>query len=381
MAKTVVEILDNSLDKIAEVRNLYPINQKGDVLRYSKELSDAGECRFRISTKDPILTNDYVKPHAYHVRIKRGKETAWQGVIVDNAQRNRNFVEVVAKQYIWYLSKMLIRRDTEATPGDGLNAFRIFDSGTMGSNVTTLVNNMKTDFGSSHLMSGLTVGTVETPDFPETFAPDYTGAWTFSSTMLLQFDYHPVLYVLQAFGIYSNADFEITDDLVFNFKKVIGTRRYDYSLEYGTRGNIVDYNLPRLGGRMANELVGIAATDDGVILQATQRDSASINEYGLLQEAVAYSDVKNANILKKRLAEQLRFYKNPDSSPMNLVLNENAYPIGQYGIGDVLLVKVKDHSIDYRDWRRIVGMTITVHNTGRETVVIQTNVPREEHLV
>lgn len=381
MAKTVVEILDNGLDKIAEVRNLYPINEKGDILRYSKELSDYGECTLRISTKDPLIATDIIKPHANHIRVKRGSETAWQGVIVDNPQRTRNYIEVRAVQYIWYLSKILIRRDTEAVPGDGLNSFRVFKTGTMASNVTTLINNAVSDFGSNHLISGLTVGTVESPDFPDTFAPDYTGAWTFSDTMQLQFDYHPVLYVLQSFGIYSNADFEITDDLTFNFKKVIGTRRYDYALEYGTRGNIVDYNLPRLGGRMANELVGIAATDDGVILHAAQRDSSSVKEYGLLQEAVAYSDVKNSNILKKRLAEQLRFYKDPESSPMNLILNENAYPIGQYGVGDVLLVKIKDHAIDYRDWRRIVGITITVHNTGRETVVIQTNKPREEQLV
>ena len=381
-ARTKVEILNSSLERIAEVRSLYPINESGDVLEYSKELSDYGAARFRVSTKDPLVqTDDILQPHRYHVRIVRGTEVVWQGAIIDNPQRNKNFVEVKAVQYVWYLSKILIRRDAETTAGDGLDSFKLFNSGTMKTAVTTIINNAASDFGSPHLLNGMTAGTIENPGFPDTFAPDFTGAWTFSSTMQLQFDYHPALYVLQSFGIYSNSDFELNEDLAFNFKKVIGVRRFDYSLQYGTNGNIVDYNLPRLGGRMVNDLTGIAATDDGVILHSNQRDEASVNTYGQLQESVAYSDLKNKNLLRKRLSEQLRFYKDPESSPMNLILDEKAYPIGQYDIGDVLLVKIKDHAIDYRDWRRIVGITVRVHNTGREIMVVQTNVPRDEQLV
>jgi len=53
--RTTVEILNLSLEKIAEVRNLYPINKREDVLRYSKELSDYGTATFRVSTKDPLF--------------------------------------------------------------------------------------------------------------------------------------------------------------------------------------------------------------------------------------------------------------------------------------------------------------------------------------
>jgi hypothetical protein len=48
-ARTSVEILNGSLQKVAEIRNLYPLNSRGMVLRYSKELSDFGDCHFRVA--------------------------------------------------------------------------------------------------------------------------------------------------------------------------------------------------------------------------------------------------------------------------------------------------------------------------------------------
>jgi ribosomal protein L21E len=74
--------------------------------------------------------------------------------------------------------------------------------------------------------------------------------------------------------------------------------------------------------------------------------------------------------------EELQFLKSPDDSPVNVLLNEKAYPLGQYGIGDIVTVKIRDNIIDYEQARRIVGITVTVHNTGREMVVLQTNLPK-----
>ena len=72
-------------------------------------------------------------PTPYHVRIKRGNETVWQGAIVDNTERNRNYVEVRAVEYLFYLDKILIRRDADKpdTDEDESN-FRVFKTGTMG---------------------------------------------------------------------------------------------------------------------------------------------------------------------------------------------------------------------------------------------------------
>jgi len=388
--RTYVQILNRDLDLIAEFRNLYPINEAGMILRYSDELSDYGTCTFRVVTQDPILTEygDILIPHKYHVRIKRGQATVWQGAIIDNVERNKNFIEIKAAQYEYYFDKMLIRRDTSApadadTSTDSWKNYRTFSSGTMASAVTSIINDAIADFGTDHVLGGMTLGTIENPDYPQGFSDAtgtaLTGGWSFTDFISLRFDYHSVQYVLEAFGMYTNADFEITNDLVFNFEKFLGNKQANLTFEYGTFGNIVDYNLPRLGGRMLNSIWGIAAEEDGTILHANQRDESAIGEYGLLMGASAFSDVKTQNELKKRLNEQIQYTKTPEDSPVNVILNEKAYP-SQYGVGDIVTIKVNDHNISFNNPRRIVGVTVTVHNVGREIITVQTNKVRDEDM-
>lgn len=388
--RTTVEILNRDLEKVAEVRALYPINEQGMVLRYSKELSDFGFSQFRLRPQDPIFTQfgDIIEPHKYHVRIKRGGEYVWQGAIVDNPHRTHNYLEIKAVEYEYYLSRVLVKRTSAVSYGGtapsediGLH-YRIFSSGTMLTAVTNLVTEAKAAFGSEHILSGLTLGTIENPDYPKNFttvagAP-LTGAWSFSDSVVLQFDYQSVLYVLRAFGMYANADFRFTPALEFEFKKFLGNKNPGISFVYGTQGNVVDYDIPRLGSRMANDLYGIATDPNGLVLHSNKSDSVSLGEYGLLQDSAAFADVKDKNALNARMAEQLRLTSRPDAAPLNFLLNEKAYPLGQFDVGDLVSAKVKDGAIDYSGVRRIVGTTVNLHNTGRELITVQTNSPRPE---
>lgn len=388
--RTVVEILNRDLEKVAEVRALYPINKAGIVLRYSQELSDYGSCEFRIAAEDRLFDDvgDVIEPHKYHVRIKRGQKTVWQGAIVDNPERTGKFWSVKAHEYDFYLDKVLIKRtrktgygQTEPSEDIGLH-YRVFSTGTMASNVSTILTEAKAALGSTHVLAGMTNGTIENPDYPKNFVDGdgdpLTGAWSFSDDVVLEFDYHSVLYVLKAFGIYSSADFYIDNDLTFNFEKFVGNKNTGMTFEYGPRGNIADYDVPRYGSRMSNDIYGIAADPEGVILHANKRDEQSIRVYGLMQSSQAYADVKGKNPLSARLAEELRLIANPEESPINLTLNEKAYPFGQYGIGDLVTVKINDRTLDFKQSRRIVGITVNLHNTGRELTTIQTNRPRPE---
>lgn len=382
---TVVEILNKSLSKVAEIRNLYPLNKDGMILRYSKELSDYGKCTFRVKSNDPIFDTlgDILIPHTYNVRIKRGGTTVWQGAIVDNTQRNKIFIEVEAYQYLYYLDKILIRR-TSNNPATGAadGIYRIFNSGTMDSAVTTLVNNAITDFGSPHPLAAMTLGTIENPNYPVGFTDGtnaLSGAWSFSSTVQLQYDFQTVYAVIKAFGIYTNSDFEISSSLVFNFKKFLGTKQSSVIFQYDTRGNIVDYSVPRLGRRMVNDLWGIATDTSGRIYHIEQADSTSINAYGKLEDATGFADVKDANFLRLRTAQTLPYTDQPDG-PINVVLNENGYPLGQYDVGDIVTIKIKDNVINVNQRMRVVGVTVNLHNTGREMITVQTNTPRDADL-
>jgi hypothetical protein len=389
--RTVVEILNSSLNKVAEVRNLVPINEQGFILQYSKELSDFGTCRFKVSTRDPIFTEfgDILEPHRYHIRIKRGGVVVWSGVIVDNPSRNKNYVEVKGVEYEYYFDKVLIRRDTVAPSGadttnDSWKNYRTFSSGTMASAVQTMINDAVTDFGTTHAISDLTINNIDNPSYPPGFVDangsPLTGGWTFSDFLSLQFDYHSVGYVLKAFGLYADADYELDENLEFNFQEFIGNKQPHVTFRYGRQGNVVNYDLPRLGGRMTNDMWGIATTPEGVVLNVNQRDEASVQSYGLLQGSAAYADVKDANMLRSRLSEELQFVKSPETSPVNLTVDETAYPAGMYDIGDIVNVEIHDHIISYTSPRRIVGITVTLHNTGRELTVLQTNQPKERDM-
>ena len=384
--RMVVEVLNKDLEKVAEIKNLYPINKEGIILRYSKELSDWGKAAFRMRSNDPVFDDlgDIVQPHTYSVRIKRGASTVWQGVIVDNPQRTKNFVEVTANEYLYYLDKILIRRSSNNPATNAADdLYRIFASGTMATAVTNLVNNAVSDFGANHPLSGMTIGTIENPDYPVGFTNGttaLTGAWNFSTTVQLQFDFHSVFYVVKAFGIYTDADFEIDENLVFNFKKFLGNKHNDIVFQYGPRGNIIDYNAPRLGKRMANTLWGVAADTNGQVYHLKQEDSTSLLANGKLEDVIPYADVKDNNFLRSRLAQDLQFLKTPDDSPLNILLNEQGYPLGQYDIGDIVTVKIEDNVIDYQAPRRIVGITVNLHDTGRELITVQTNRPRDKDL-
>jgi hypothetical protein len=241
--------------------------------------------------------------------------------------------------------------------------------------------------GTNHILSTMTLGTIENPDYPQGLTSDFdssslTGPWSFGDGSesnkgpTVQFDYHTMLYVLQTFGNYSYADFRINYDLTFDFKKFLGKKQQDVlTFSYGNQGNIVDYNAPRFGKRQMNKVTAIATDPNGVILANDQSNQDSINTYGLLEGVAAYSDVKGAGILASRSKAELPLVDTPDESNITIYLNEKSYPLGMYGVGDLVTIKIKDTGIDLTQIRRIVGITVNQHNTGRETIAVQTNRP------
>lgn len=390
--KSIVEILDKDLNKIAEARALYPINEQGTVLSYSKELSDFGACTFRLRPQDPIFTQygDIIEPHKFHIRIREGNSYVWQGAIVDNPHRTHNYLEIRGAEYEFYLGRKLVKRTSAVSYGSvapsediGLH-YRIFSSGTMATAVSNIVTEATAAFGSGHVLSSLTLGTIENPDYPKNFTTaagtSLTGPWNFSDDVVLQFDYQSNLYILKAFGVYASADFRITPDLAFEFKKFLGNKNTGVQFTFGPQGNVIDYDIPRLGSRMTNNLVGIATDPTGLILHSEKSDSVSQAEYGLLEDSAAFADVKDKNALDVRMTEQLRLTSRPDSAPLNFVLDEHGYQIGQYDIGDIITARIRDGAIDYKAPRRVAGITVNIHNTGKKLITVQTNAPRDEDI-
>lgn len=384
MAKAYqIEILDNSGDLVTPVTILAPINKANDTIYLTYRLSNYGELKFRVSTKDPLFetVGDVLEPYRYHVRVLRFGSEIWRGVIINNPQRNNRFVECKAYSYLFLLKKLLIRHDASVTAGDGLDNYKTFSSGTMDTAVTTIVNNAIADAGSNNPVSTFTIGTIENPNYPSNYTDAngaaMTGAWTFSSSLTLQYDYRSPLYVIGSMAQYVGYDFEVTHEKVFNFQDFIGNRVSSKTFRYGAGGNLLDYNLPRYGERMANVLTGVAADFGNQILHIEQSDTVSVGTYGKVHDVAAYIDVKNTNALKSRLNEELRLISTPESE-VHLELNDKAPSLGEYNIGDIITIDIDDGVVQYRNQeRRIVGINLTVSNNGSDQITLITNKPKD----
>lgn len=375
-----VYILNAARERIARIQNLVVLDEQGNVLKYAKQLSNFGFCRFRIGRNDPIWTQygNIAVPWQFGVQVVRGQTVVWQGLIVNNPHRKRNYIDVEAKGYLIRTDRIQIKHDLEEKPGDGKDNYRTFDSGTMSAALTATFQEALAAAGPADVLAGFTIGTLENPTFPGYFtkADDtpLSGPWTFSDDISLQFDYKSVYYAWQAFGVYSNCDFEITDALVFNYLKRIGQEQPNLVFQYGRYGNILDYDSPLKGERTVNDLMGIAADLQGNVLHINQRDEASIGKYGLLQDVQAFLDVKEKNALRVRIQEELRFISTPDSV-LNITLNEKAYPLGQWDLGDTATFRIrdKDKIVNIDEVRRITAYSVAVHNTGKELITVETN--------
>lgn len=382
---TFIEILDSNLNFITRVKSPYPLNKGGTILQYSKELSDFGQCKFRISNYDPAFTTfgDITKPHSYHVRINRNGNYVWQGAIIENSKRTKDFTEVVAAEYVWYLGKILINRSSTGPNGE-TNIYRIFNSGTMSSAVTAVINEVIARWGSTnHALASLSLGTIENPNYPPNMTDGngkkLTGAWSFgngTTAPQLTFDFHSVLYVLKSFGTYSYADFNIDSSLKFNFKKFLGNdHHYDVNFVWGQQGNAVDFNVTRLGQRQVNQIWGIAVDNTGRILNQSQSDETSKKTNGILEGVMAFADIKDQGTLNARVSAELPLVSTVDASADTFVLDEKAYPLGLYDIGDIISAKVNHTAFTYNEIKRIVGISVSLNDTGRELTTVQLNTP------
>ena len=394
--QTSIQILDASLNVITWLKSPFLLDTGGTILSYSKELSDFGQCKFRISSYDTLFKQfgDIFVPHANHIRIVRGQTVVWSGAIIENSKRTKDYIEIVAAEYLWYLNKILVARTSNnpaTNTADGV--YRIFNSGTMAAAVTSFMNETITTLKGTagvHPLSNMTLGTIDNPNYPPNLTNGanppaaLSGAWSFGNGITapqMTFDYQSILYILKSMANVTYADFGIDQNLVFNFKSFFGNNaHYDVNFTWGKHGNAVDFNIPRLGQRMANDLVGIATDNNGLILHAEQTDQTSITTNGLIQTVGAYADVKDQATLNARIQAELPLISNPSDSPMTMVLDEKAYPLGLYDIGDIITVNINHTALTYSAPKRIVGISVALNSTGREITTVQLNTPLPQQL-
>lgn len=374
----VVEVLDRQLQPITRLQNFVPLSDSGNVIEYATRLSNSGTARFRVPTIDPVLTRygDILKPWVNQIRIYRNDTLEWQGFVQDVPGRNKRYIEVKACSYLEEFKKVLVRHDPVTQEGEDT---RTFKSGTMADAITAIVTEAKAS-GTGRIIQGLTTGTIENPVYPQGFVNLSNSSiggqpWTFNNDFMLKFDFKSTLEVLSTLAGYSQYEFELTHDLVFNFKKRFGVDKPEIMFEFSDYGSIEDFEAPLDGKNQANHLVGIAADIENNILKLDPMDQLNIAINGKLDGVAAFADVKNRNVLGTRLNEELRLNSAADTE-LRVILNERAVPYGTYELGDVCSFKIQYGAISVNETREIIGIQVNVHNTGRERIILQTNKPR-----
>ena len=394
-----IQILNSSLQVIGKVIDPLPLGASGNILEFSKELSDFGQCHFRVSSFDPILIQygDIFQPHTNHVRILRHGVIVWHGAIIENAKRSSQYWDVLAAEYEFYLNKIMILRSSIDPNGGGADGvYRIFNSGTMAAAVTAMINEsiatLNTPTNSASPLAGMTVGTIQNPNYPPNMTDAggnlLTGAWNFipyttpNSGLQLTYDFQTVLYAIQQLGIYAYADFYLDSNLVFNFvtfkgNNLSGHVNFIFNVDpHKSNSNIIDYSIPRLGQRQTNDIIGVATDTNGSILHDEQTDQASITKYGLLQGVAAYTDIKDQGILDVRIQAELPLVSTLNSTNATVVLNQSsAFPLGQWDIGDIVTVQIYNNGVNFNKIMRVVGVSVAVGDTGRELTTCQLNTP------
>lgn len=394
MIGTQLQILDSSLTPITYIQDPMPLSGSS-LFTYSVELSDFGQCKFRVSSYDTMFATygDILQPHQNHIRIIRDDTIVWSGAVIENSKRTAEFVEVVGATYEWYLNKVLVNRSSlDPATGTADNIYRIFNTvngaTTMARAVTDIMNETVTNFkgvAGVHPLASLTLGTIQNPNYPpnttnaQTPVTALTGPFEFGDGIVapaMTFDFHSILYILKSFANFTYADFQITPSLQFNFLSFLGNNNNQkVNFTWGEHGNAVDFNWPRLGQQMANDLIGIATDVNGNVLHAEQTDQTSISTSGLIQLVAAYADIKDQATLNARVQAELPLISSPEFSPITFTLDEKAYPLGQWGLGDILPVAVDHHSLTASATKRVVGYSVNLGTAGREMITVQMDTP------
>ena len=134
-------------------------------------------------------------------------------------------------------------------------------------------------------------------------------------------------------------------------------------------GNIKKIDKPKDGKTMVNE---VAMRGQGYGLQQTTvtvLDTASIQSYGLRQDVQNEADVPDTDTLTSLGREVIRIRKDPLDLP-NLTLDGNIAPhIGDYGVGDLILIQVSNAgAVTLTQAYRIERIDVKIDDDDQEEV-------------
>ena len=313
-----------------------------------------GRCQFFIPYNDLKLTTSSVPDNKYsRVRFYRDGTLVWQG-IVSIIQDTIDGVYVYGETYEaalgWYGTRY---NQTHTASG-------------VGTIVTAEYDNIETRSG-NFLTAFITQGTIQEP-YQTSTTTTLTITRTLYNDNFLSFlrEMVAVSKGEMTSSWAQNAVFGISISEAtptFTFTRNVGTNQASVVFELDSE--IVDYNIPRDFRNIANSVKGFAIQDGPKVLTKTSADSTS-NTAWLLREAYPYFGQATAQTdLDQKTDNYVRELKEPRRD-MNIKFATGLSPFDGYVLGDSIQIRINRGRTAINEYRRVIGMEVTIDDTGIE---------------
>ena len=306
-------------------------------LGFGFALNDPGSVDFTMHLMDPKCTQTLMDPGKREIHIYRGTSLVWGG-------------------YLWYavpsLDEMQVRFSGEGYLSrfgrrtiDSTLTYTTVDQFQIGWNLIAFTQ-AKTngDLGITR-GSGATSGVTRDRTYP---------FWERST----------VLDMLQELGAVDNGfDFEITPNRVYNNYFPSKGSTLGTIFELGKNIDGLSYDID--ASNMATEISAIGAGDGTNTCIAVAVDVTARGTFGLLQDTISVTDVKNFSTLQDHADEELRVKKGARWQPqLNVVTSDP--PFGSFSVGDTATIEASQGFIQLNNSFRIVSITVQIDDEGQE---------------
>lgn len=319
--------------------------------------NDIGRCRFFIPKNDLKLSTVSVSDTEFsEIRVYRNGDLKWQGMI-SMVQDTLEGTYVYGETFMAMLSKYYAR----------------FAQGYSSSQIDTLLSAEYDNIAArtnNFLSAKITKGTIEAPYLTGTASPITITRTLYHENfldLLKQLMYVARSEISASFDQYTvfNISFHETTP-TFSFLRNVGTNKPDVIFELGSE--IVDFSRPLDFRTIENEGRGYAVGAGPTALNSTESNSTSQTSFYRRETVPYYNNVTGQTDLDKRVANRIAENGNPRRD-LFLKFAAGLTPFDGYAMGDNVIVRLDVGRPDLDEYRRVIGMEVTIDDSGVENTI------------
>lgn len=301
-------------------------------LEFSVDLNGTGYLNFELDILDTLLTKYNLDSEKNIVELYR-EGVLWRVYYMRrNVQYTINRVLFQCVDYIQKLDERDISTKTFNGVDGGQAAFTVLSDANTGTNRDTLIT---------------------------------SGSEDISTLIYRQYDYMTAFEILQDIRDTVKAQMLLNTDLTLDFKSTVGdsiNERFYYNYTDPRNSTIIDFTVLRDFAYIQNDVTGKAG-----VTTSNQTNGASIGKYGLVEKPVSFPSADTVTDLNNQTSEYVTEHAEPRLLPQ-VTIDNAKLELSCYNIGDKVPLTIQKGTLDLSDTYQIVQITVSVDDTGFETV-------------